>query len=125
VAYYASAIDGDGGFWSAYQNIKPIYSGSDWKKDVISPQTNFFKDVAKGKLRDVTWITPTAQTPTTPAARARPARRGLPRWSMRSGSRRYWDSTAIFIFWDDYGGWYDPEPPQNSTTTAWGFAYRC
>ena len=20
-------------------------------------------------------------------------------------------NTAIFIFWDDYGGWYDPEPP--------------
>ena len=27
------------------------------------------------------------------------------------GESPYWDSTAIFIFWDDYGGWYDPEPP--------------
>jgi phospholipase C len=27
------------------------------------------------------------------------------------GKSKYWDSTAIFIFWDDYGGWYDPEPP--------------
>ena len=27
------------------------------------------------------------------------------------GESQYWDSTAIFIFWDDYGGWYDPEPP--------------
>jgi phospholipase C len=27
------------------------------------------------------------------------------------GESRYWDNTAIFIFWDDYGGWYDPEPP--------------
>ena len=27
------------------------------------------------------------------------------------GESKYWDSTAIFIFWDDYGGWYDPEPP--------------
>ncbi|HEY6326584.1 MAG TPA: alkaline phosphatase family protein, partial [Candidatus Cybelea sp.] len=24
---------------------------------------------------------------------------------------KYWDSTAMFIFWDDYGGWYDAEPP--------------
>ena len=23
----------------------------------------------------------------------------------------YWDSTAIFITWDDWGGWYDHEPP--------------
>jgi phospholipase C len=27
------------------------------------------------------------------------------------GKSQYWDSTAIFVFWDDYGGWYDPEPP--------------
>ena len=28
------------------------------------------------------------------------------------GESKYWDSTAIFIFWDDYGGWYDPAPPK-------------
>ena len=27
------------------------------------------------------------------------------------GQSKYWNNTAIFIFWDDYGGWYDPEPP--------------
>ena len=27
------------------------------------------------------------------------------------GESKYWKNTAIFIFWDDYGGWYDPEPP--------------
>ena len=24
----------------------------------------------------------------------------------------YWDSTAIIITWDDWGGWYDHEPPR-------------
>jgi phospholipase C len=23
----------------------------------------------------------------------------------------YWNNTAIFITWDDWGGWYDHEPP--------------
>ncbi len=23
----------------------------------------------------------------------------------------YWKNTAIFITWDDWGGWYDHEPP--------------
>ncbi len=27
------------------------------------------------------------------------------------GQSQYWNSTAIFVFWDDYGGWYDPQPP--------------
>ena len=39
-AYYrVDASNGDGGIWSAYQNIAPIYNGPDWSKDVISPQT--------------------------------------------------------------------------------------
>ena len=50
-AYYASTVYGDGGIWSAYQNIAPIYNGPDWSKDVISPQTTFFSDVSNGKLR--------------------------------------------------------------------------
>ncbi len=110
-AYYASVVSGDGGFWSAYQNIKPIYEGSDWKKDVISPQTNFFSDVSKGKLRDVTWITPTCAN----SDHAGCASSTGPSWVASLvnavGKSKYWDSTAIFVFWDDYGGWYDPEPP--------------
>jgi len=23
----------------------------------------------------------------------------------------YWKDTAIFLTWDDWGGWYDHEPP--------------
>ena len=44
-AFYTSSYNGDGGIWSAYQNINHIYNGPDWSKDVISPQTKFFNDV--------------------------------------------------------------------------------
>jgi phospholipase C len=27
------------------------------------------------------------------------------------GNTGYWGNTAIFITWDDWGGWYDHEPP--------------
>ena len=27
------------------------------------------------------------------------------------GNSPYWNNTAIFITWDDWGGWYDHEPP--------------
>jgi len=39
-AFYTSTIYGDGGIWSAYQNINHIYNGADWAKDVIAPQTS-------------------------------------------------------------------------------------
>ncbi|HEX3368278.1 MAG TPA: alkaline phosphatase family protein, partial [Candidatus Cybelea sp.] len=110
-AYYAPLWYGDGGIWSAYQNIKHVYFGSDWQKDVISPQTNFFSDVKHGKLRALSWITPTWEN----SDHAGGASKTGPSWVASLvnavGESKYWDSTAIFIFWDDYGGWYDPKPP--------------
>jgi phospholipase C len=110
-AFYASAIDSDGDLWSAYQNINHIYNGPDWKKDVISPQTKFFDDVSQGKLRDVSWITPTCAN----SDHAGCASKTGPSWVASLvnavGTSKYWDSSAIFIFWDDYGGWYDPKAP--------------
>src|SRR5207245_3623937 len=33
----------------------------------------------------------------------------------------YWDSTAIFITWDDWGGWYDHVPPPQVDKFGYGF----
>jgi phospholipase C len=109
--FYASTYYGDGGIWSAYQNINHIYYGPDWNKDVISPQTNFFSDVANGKLRALSWIVPTCEN----SDHAGCGNNTGPAWVASLvnavGESQYWDSTAIFIFWDDYGGWYDAKPP--------------
>ena len=110
-AYYASTVNGDGGIWSAYQNIEPIYDGPDWTNDVISPQTNFFNDVSNGKLRDVSWITPTCANSDHAGCGSNTGPAWVASLVNAVGESQYWNSTAIFIFWDDYGGWYDPEPP--------------
>jgi phospholipase C len=110
-AFYASAIDSDGDLWSAYQNINHIYNGSDWKKDVISPQTKFFDDVSQGKLRDVTWITPTCANSDHAGCSSKTGPSWVASLVNAVGTSKYWDSSAIFIFWDDYGGWYDPKAP--------------
>jgi phospholipase C len=110
-AYYASTVDGDGGIWSAYQNIAPIYNGPDWSKDVISPQTNFFSDVSNGKLRSLSWVTPTCANSDHAGCGAKTGPAWVASLVNAIGESQYWNNTAIFIFWDDYGGWYDPEPP--------------
>ena len=33
----------------------------------------------------------------------------------------YWNSTAIFLTWDDYGGWYDHVPPPQVDQHGFGF----
>lgn len=37
------------------------------------------------------------------------------------GKSKYWDSTAIVVLWDDWGGWYDNAPPQRLNYTSLGF----
>ncbi len=36
----------------------------------------------------------------------------------------YWNSTAIFLTWDDYGGWYDHVAPPQVDSTATDSACR-
>ncbi len=120
-AYYASPYNGDGGLWSAYQNIRQIYFGKDWTKDVISPQTDFFDDVSKGKLRNVSWITPTCENSDHAGCGSKTGPSWVASIVNAVGKSKYWDSTAIFIFWDEYGGWYDPESPGRVDYDGLGF----
>ncbi len=110
-AYYASAINSDGDLWSGYQAIKHIRYGRDWKKDVISPQTNFFNDVANGKLRAVSWVTPTCATSDHAGCGSNKGPSWVASLVNAIGESKYWNSTAIVVFWDDYGGWFDPIGP--------------
>ena len=95
-AYYASTVYGDGGIWSAYQNIKPIYEGPDWSKDVISPQTTFFDDVSNGKLRSLSWITPTCENSDHAGCGANTGPAWVASLVNAIGKSKYWDNTAIF-----------------------------
>jgi len=43
------------------------------------------------------------------------------------GNSSYWANTAIFITWDDWGGWYDHVPPKQvlvgTNCAQWGCGY--
>ena len=110
--YYTSTINGGGGTWSAYQAIKHIYDGPDWKNNVITPQTKFFRDVSNGALPAVSWITPTCQNSDHANCRSNTGPDWVASLVNAIGESQYWDSTVIFIFWDDYGGWYDHVAPE-------------
>jgi phospholipase C len=110
-AYYAVSYSGYPGIWSAYQAIDHIYYGKDWKNDVIGNPAQVLTDISKGKLRSVSWVTPTWAN----SDHAGSGSNTGPSWVTSVvnavGESKYWKSTAIFLMWDDYGGWYDPEPP--------------
>ena len=113
--FYTSKYDtpssGFGGVWSAYQAVRHIYDGPDWTKDVVTPQKNFLADVPAGKLASFTWITPICAN----SDHTNCGGGFGPSWVAALvntiGKSKFWDSTAIFVQWDDWGGLYDPVAP--------------
>ncbi len=109
--YYTSAVQTNGGLWNAYQAIQHVRYGPDWKTNVIDPQTRFFKDVKAGKLPAVSWVTPTCRNSDHASCNSAHGPDWVASVVNAVGESQYWDSTAIFIMWDDPGGWYDHVPP--------------
>jgi phospholipase C len=110
--YYTASLLGNGGYWNAFEAIKHIRYGSDWRKNVISPQIRFFRDIKKEGLAAVTWITPTCQNSDHAGCDSDTGPKWVASLVNAIGESPYWKSTAIFIFWDDPGGWYDHVPPK-------------
>ncbi len=119
--YYTGAINDDGGLWSAYQAIRPVFKGPDWSADVINPPSQFLTDIAGGNLASITWITPTYANSDHPGLNAS----GGPAWVASLvnaiGTSPFWSSTAVFIMWDDWGGWFDPVKPVFEDYDGLGF----
>jgi phospholipase C len=124
--FYAPSITGDwiGGAWSPFGSIKSVRYGADWKK-VITPPPTILTDIAAGKLAGVTWVAPDwmysdhAGSGTTLG----------PSWVAAVvnavGQSRFWDSTAIVVLWDDFGGWYDHVPPPQLDFKGLGIRVPC
>ncbi|MFY9859143.1 MAG: alkaline phosphatase family protein [Candidatus Cybelea sp.] len=119
--FYAGSIDGDGALWNAYQADSPIYNGPDWANDVISPPSQFLTDIANGQLAEVTWITPTYEDSDHPGLNSSAGPAWVASLVDAVGSSQFWDSTAVFIVWDDWGGWFDPVKPVFKDYDGLGF----
>lgn len=119
--FYAGTPSGNGGIWSSYQADQKIYEGPDWTTHVISPPAQFLVDIGKGKLADITWVAPTWQTSDHPGLDATQGPKWVASVVDAVGASKYWSSTAIFIMWDDWGGWFDPEKPPFKDYDGLGF----
>jgi phospholipase C len=119
--FYASSVNGDGGIWSAYQAIRHIYQGPDWSKDVISPQTQIFTDIKNGTLSNVTWVTPTCATSDHAGCGSNKGPAWVASVVNAVGQSQFWNTTAIFVMWDEWGGWYDHVAPPFEDYDGLGF----
>jgi phospholipase C len=125
-----AALQAAGRTWRNYADVGTSYltniaalSGSSWNV----PADQFDDDVENGQLPDVAWLYPPAGRSDHPPDSSNPGPvLGIGQaWTaarvanLASGPQ--WASTAIFLTWDDWGGWYDHVvPPDNRTWTGGG-----
>lgn len=123
--YYAPPVSSpNGGIWSEFDAIHNVRYGSDWK-NVISPQTRVITDAQSGNLPSVAWVVPDAVDSDHESQNDN----GGPSWVAAVvnaiGRSRDWESTAIVVVWDDWGGWYDSVPPPQRDFRGLGIRVPC
>jgi phospholipase C len=97
--------------WNAFDVIAPVRYGSEWTTNVISPETTIFTDIQNGALPSMAWVIPKAQNSDHPGRREDYGPSWVASVVNAIGNSQYWDSTAVIVVWDDWGGFYDPVAP--------------
>jgi len=123
------------GIFTAFDAIKAVRYSSEWGTKVVWPDTKIFNDIKNNQLPAVSWITPDGPDSDHPAEyKHKPCQIGTipeddgPSWVTSIvnsiGESAYWDSTAIVILWDDWGGYFDHMPPPQPLNWQGGAGFR-
>lgn len=99
------------GIWNPLPYFDTVKS--DGELSNVTDVSNYLGAAKNGTLPSVTWITPSgadSEHPPSSVHRGQAWVTSLVNAAMQGPD---WDSTAIFLSWDDWGGFYDHEvPPQ-------------
>jgi phospholipase C len=86
----------------------------------IQPVQHFFADAKRGKLAAVTWIVPSDAVSEHPPSRISRGVAYVTRIINAAMRSPDWSSTAIFLAWDDWGGFYDHVVPPRVDSNGYG-----
>ncbi len=110
--YYTPPLKSTGSLWNAFDMIASVRYSSEWGTKVVWPETKIFTDIQNGTLPSVSWLIPDGANSDHPGSAAKDTG---PSWVASVvdaiGQSPLWQSTAVVVVWDDWGGFYDAVPP--------------
>jgi len=119
-----------GSIWTAPNAIQHICvpnstnttcTGAEWTSKVVRDPRQVLTDIQNGRLSSVSWVIPDGVN----SDHAGTTKNTGPAWVASVvnaiGNSPYWANTAIFITWDDWGGWYDHVAPPIRNKYEYGF----
>lgn len=107
--YYAPPQGTRGYQFSTYDVINHIRNSPLWDEDVV-PDTQFAIDAASGNLPAVSWLVtgPNSEHPPNSTCQGE-------NWTVQQLNALMqgpdWSTSAVFLTWDDFGGFYDHVAP--------------
>ncbi len=122
--YYDQAGYKTPGLW----NPLPLFSSfkdNQSRLNNLASNRQFLNDLNSNNLASVTWIMPMSNESEHPPADVAVGEHYIVRYVNAIMNSQYWNSTAIFITWDDYGGFYDHVPPPQLDKYGLGFRVPC
>jgi len=109
---YAASYNQDGYDWNTYNSINHIRNSSLWTQRVVD-WSQFKTDAQNNNLPSVSWLTPNVYYSEHPSASVCNGENWTVDQINAIMNSPGWNSTVIFLTWDDFGGFYDPVyPPQ-------------
>jgi phospholipase C len=121
---YSPAVNKDGYEWNAYDAIQDIRNTKQWQQH-FSDYTQFVKDAAAGTLPAVSWLVqPSGVSDHPPISVCAGENWTVQQINAIMQNKSLWNSTAIFLTWDDFGGFYDHVAPPKGPNPKIEYGFR-
>lgn len=111
----------NGYIWTVYDAIRHMRDSAAWAEHVV-PVAQFAVDAAAGNLPAVSWISTPSQWSEHPPSSVCVGENWSATLLTALGAGPNWKDTAMFLTWDDFGGFYDHVAPQQ--VDHWGLGFR-
>jgi phospholipase C len=111
--------------WNPLPGFASVKSNQTMLRNLVDT-ANLIPSIKNGTLPSVSFVMPGSDSVSEePPANVTSGQRAVVAEINALMSSPYWNSTAIFLTWDDWGGWYDHVPPPQVDGLGYGFRVPC
>lgn len=122
--YYVASDTTTAEVWNPLPSCASFQNNASRLKNVVSVD-QFLSDLNSGNLANVVWIIPSGENSEHPPNDIVTGEQYVVSLINSIMQSKYWESTTIFLTWDDYGGWYDHVAPPQVDSYGYGFRVPC
>jgi phospholipase C len=126
--YYAGIAKG--GNFRDFDAMNPLpafasFQNNSSRLQNLAPSNVFIRDVRNGTLPSVSWVMPIGSRDEEGPGSITAGEHYVTSTINTIMQSKYWNSTAIFVTWDDWGGSYDHVAPPQVDSLGLGFRVPC